>query len=166
MTTEVTNKSLDITEPIVQDNSIESFQYQDYTPQSQDNLDQYGRVIQIDINATDTYIKISDSYLVIKGQLVRADNNNRYAADAEITLVNNAMMYLFSQIKYTMGGKTMEQISDPGQITSILAYLTLPDDYNSNAGLMSCWSKDTTNHANSKKFTESVCSSNSRIYSS
>src|ERR1044072_9292164 len=156
MATEVTNKSLDITEPIVQDNSIESFQYQDYTPQSQDNLDQYGRVIQIDINATDTYIKISDSYLVIKGQLVRADNNNRYAADAEITFVNNAMMYLFSQIKYIIGGKTMEQISDPGQITSMVAYLTLPDDYNSNAGLMSCWSKDTPNHANSQKFTACV----------
>src|ERR1051325_11325675 len=156
MTTEVTNKSLDITESIVKDNSIESFQYQDYTPHSQDNLVQYGRVIQIDINATDTYIKISDSYLVIKGQLVRADNNNSYAADAEIALVNNAMTYLFSQIKCTMGGKTMEQISDPGQITSMLAYLTLPDDYNSNAGLKSCWSKDTTYHANSKKFTAPV----------
>ena len=50
MTTEVKNKSLDITEPIVQDNSIESFQYQDYTPQSQDNLDQYGNIYLSDSN--------------------------------------------------------------------------------------------------------------------
>ena len=153
MINEVVNEILDILEPIKHDISIESFQYQEYTPQSQDNLDTYGRVIQIDINASDTYLQTSDSYLVIKGQLVRADNNNPYPVDAEIALVNNAMMYLFSNIKYTVGGKIMEQISDPGQITSMLAYLSQPDDYNSSAGLMSCWSKDTTVHANSKKFT-------------
>ena len=149
-----THDSLNLLETPLVDNSIESFQYQDYAPQSQDNLDQSGGAIRIDINASDTYLQISESSLVIKGQLVR-DNNNAYVADAEVALVNNAMMYLFSKIKYTISGKTMEEISDPGQITSMLAYLTLPDDYNSNAGLMSCWSKDTTNHANSSKYTQS-----------
>src|SRR5207245_114543 len=42
------------------------------------------------------------------------------------------------------------------QVTSMLAYLTQPDDYNSNAGLKSCWCKDTTNHASSIKFRESA----------
>ena len=135
-TIEDIDDSLNILEPIQIDNSIESFQYFDYAPQSQNNLDQLGKVIQIDINANDTYIKPSESYLVITGQLVRSDNNNAYPADAEITLVNNAMMYLFSQIKLTVGGLDMEIISNPGQVTSMLAYLTQPDDYNSNAGLM------------------------------
>ena len=155
-TIEDIDNSINILEPIKIDNSIESFQYFDYTPQSQDNLDQYGKVIQIDINASDIYIKPSESYLVITGQLVRADNNNAYGENIEVALVNNAMMYLFSQIKLTVGGKIMEQISNPGQVTSMLAYLTQPDDYNSNAGLKSCWSKDTTNHADSNEFVASV----------
>jgi hypothetical protein len=148
--------SLMILQPIEADNSIESYQYIDYTPQSQDNLDTHGKEIHIDINASDTYLNISESYLVIKGQLVRDDNENPYAAEAEVTLVNNAMMYLFNQIKYTIGGKIMEQIANPGQITSMFAYLTQPDDYNSSAGLKSCWCKDTTNNADSKEFVASV----------
>ena len=115
----------------------------------------YSKVIQIDINASDAYINPSESYLIIKGELMRANNNTPYNADREVALVNNAMMYLFSEIKYTIGGKIMEQISNPGQISTMLAYLTQPDDYNSNAGLKSCWSKDTTNNANSNKFIQS-----------
>lgn len=153
---DIIDDSLNILEPIKIDNSIESFQYIDYAPQSQDNLDQLGKVIQIDINSSDTYIKPSESYLVITGQLVRSDTNNAYAADAEITLINNAMMYLFSEIKLTVGGIEMERISNPGQVTSMLAYLTQPDDYNSNAGLKSCWCKDTSNHASSNKFNQSA----------
>ena len=94
--------------------------------------------------------------MVITGQLVRADNNNAYGENVEVAFVINAMMYLFSQIKLTVGGKIMEQISNPGQVTSMLAYLTQPDDYNSNAGLKSCWSKDTTNHGDSNQFVASV----------
>src|SRR5437870_9944661 len=66
------------------------------------------------------------------------------------------MMYLFSQIKLTVGGLDMEIISNPGQVTPMLAYLTQPDDYNSNAGLKSCWCKDTTNHARTIKFNQSA----------
>src|SRR5207245_6591595 len=136
-TIEDIDDSINILESIQINNSIESFQYFDYAPQSQNNLDQFGKVIQIDINANDTYIKPSESYLVITGQLVRSDNNNAYAADVEITLVNNAMMYLFSEIKLTVGGLDMEIISNPGQVTSVLSYLTQPDDYNYNAVLKS-----------------------------
>ena len=121
----------------------------DYTPQSQDNLNARGAPIRIEINASDNYLNPSKSYLVIKGQLVRSDNNNAFAANAEIALVNNAMMYLFSEASYSIGGVTMERISTPGQIKSMLGYLSLPDDYSTSAGLKSCWCKDTTIRANS-----------------
>ena len=79
-----------------------------------------------------------------------------YAADAEIALINNAMMYLFSAIKYELGSTTLESISNPGQITSMLGYLSYPDDFSTSAGLKCCWSKDTTNNASSLKYTRSV----------
>jgi len=159
MTTEsnIIDSSLNILEPVNYDNSIESFQFVDYTPQSQANLNaSRGIPIQIEINASDNYINPAKTYLVIQGQLVRADNNNAYAAADEVTLINNAMMYLFSEIRYSVGGQIMERISNPGQITTMLGYLSQPDDYNTSAGLKSCWNKDTTNNANSEEYIASV----------
>ena len=154
MTVEIADNSLNILESAAYDNSIESFQYYDHTPQSQHNLDQLGSPIQIDIHANDEYINPSKSYILIKGQLVKTDDTV-YNADDEVALVNNAMMYLFSEIKYSIGGTIMERIANPGQVTSMLGYLSYPDDYSTSAGLKSCWSKDTTNHAVSKKFNQS-----------
>lgn len=149
---EVTNDILDLLEEPKFDNSIESYQYISYEPASQNNLNNRSTPIVIDIMADDKYSHPAGSYLYIKGQLVRADNQGAYAADAEITLVNNAMMYLFSNITYEVGGKTMESINCPGQTTTILGYLSYPDDFNSSDGLLSCWCKDTSVHACSTKY--------------
>src|SRR6266536_1182891 len=150
-TYESIDESLNILEPIKIDDSIESWQYHDYTPQSQQNLDFIGSAIQININASDIYLNPSKSYIFFKGKLVRT-NNNLFDANDEITLVNNAMMYLFSEIKYTIGGTIMERITYPGQATSILGYLSQPDDYSTSAVLKSCWSKDTSIRATSVEF--------------
>jgi hypothetical protein len=154
-TNEVIDNSLRINEAVDIDNSVEYYQYHEYTPQSQENLNSLGSTIKMTINATDDYVNTSKSYIVIKGKLIRSDNNNPYAANAEVSLINNAMMYLFSEIRYEIGGIIMERISDPGQTTSMLAYLSQPDDYSTSSGLKSCWSKDTTNNANSRKYNPS-----------
>jgi hypothetical protein len=96
---EVTNDILDLLEQPKFDNSIESYQYATYQPDSQGNLNNRAAPIKIDILATPTYLHPSGSYLYIKGQLVTADNQLPHAADAEIALVNNAMMFLFSNIE-------------------------------------------------------------------
>ena len=147
---------LNILDPIEYDNSVESFQYSEYPPQSQSNINNPSAIIQIDINASDTYLLPSKSYIHIKGQLVRADNNNAYAVDSEVALINNAMMYLFDNISYQIGATVVESISSPGQITTMLGLASYPDDYNTCAGLMSCWSKDTTNNSSSGKYVASA----------
>ena len=146
---------LNILDPIIEDNSIESLQYSEYAPQSQNNLDNPGGTILIEINASDDYLIPAKSFIHIKGQLVRNDNNNPYDANSNISLVNNAMMYLFDNISYKIDTTVVETITEPGQITSMLGYLSYPDDYNSCAGLMSCWCKDTTNNAVSRKYAAS-----------
>jgi Double jelly roll-like domain len=153
-TQEIANDSLNILEVVKQDNSIESWQYIGYTPQSQDNINTLAQPILIEINASDNYIIPGESELYIKGQLVRNDNNP-YGANDEIALVNNAMMYLFSDIRYSIGNINVECINNPGQVTSMLTYLSQPDDYSTSSGLLSCWNKDTTNHASSSEFTAS-----------
>jgi len=104
-----------ITDPNLYDNSTEKAEFYEYTPQTQANDNSPGQKIRIDINAQDIITKPSESYVSITGQIVRADNNV-YAVAYEITLINNAMMFLFSLIKYELGSTTMESIIHPGQI--------------------------------------------------
>src|SRR6267154_2751720 len=144
-------KYLDILDPIIEDKSTELFQYYEHTPQSQQNLDTPGGIIQIDVNSADSYLIPGKSYIHIKGQLVRNDDAE-YANNSEIALINNAMMYLFGSISYQIGTTVVETINSPGQVSTILGLLSYPDDFNSSSGLMFCWSNDTTFRANSPKY--------------
>jgi len=144
--------TLDLLESRLVDNSIESWQYRKYAPPSQADLDSVGSPIQIDIQSSDVYINPSKSYLLIKGKLVRNDNDNPFAENDEIALVNNAMMYLFSEIRYEINGDKVERIAHPGQTSSMLCYLSKPDDFSTSSALKMCWSKDTSNNADSKKY--------------
>ena len=152
LSTETHDDCLDITEPFVYDESIQSLQYFEFTPQTFANCNTVGHPIKIYINAQDVYTLPSKSYINIKGQLRRNDNNNPYAAADEVALINNAMMYLFTEIKYDLDSTNIEKLSSPGQITSLFGYLSQPDDFSTSAGLKYCWNKDTTTHASSAEF--------------
>src|SRR5271157_2250572 len=147
----VYDEMLDIDEPYHFDDSIRSMKFYEYTLQTQANNNTTGQ-ISITINNQDIYSLPSKSYISIKGQIRRADNNNAYAADAEIALINNAMLYLFMAIRYELGSATIESINCPGSTTSMLGYLSYSDDFSTSAGLKCCWSKDTTNNANSSEY--------------
>ena len=149
---EVHDDMLDVNEPNLYDESIRSINYYDYTPQTQANNNKCGHQIKIDINAQDIYTLPSKSYLSIKGQIRRLDNNTAYVGTDEIALINNAIMYLFTGVKYELNGTTIESINYPGQTTSMLGYLSYPDD---STGLSFCWNKDTSDNANSSEFSSS-----------
>lgn len=153
---EVHDEMLDINEPHLVDESISAMNFYEYTPQTQANNNTTGQPIIIIINNQDIYALPSKSYISIKGQIRRANNNNAYVVGDEITLINNAMMYLFTGIKYDLGSTTIETINWPGQATSMLGYLSYPDDFSTCAALKYCWCKDTTNNANSSKYEASV----------
>lgn len=152
---QIIDDCLEILEVPEIDESITELKTVDYTPLTQGNNNTFAAPITIDINASDSLILPSKSYLLIEGQLRRRDNDTPYNAGDEIALINNAMMYLFSDIKYTLGGTVLESIHNPGQTTTMLGYLRFPDDYNTNAGLHRCWAKDTSDNASSKKYNDS-----------
>ena len=144
--------SLNILEEPIYDGSIESSPYISYSPQSQHNLND---VITIDIHGSDAYLLPSESHIVIKGQLVNSTNDAAFNVNDKITLVNNAIIFLFKEVRYTINEQTVENFNYPGQITSMMRYLSMPDDYSTCAGLKSCWSKDTSNNADHIKFVAS-----------
>jgi len=55
-----------------------------------------------------------ESYLVFDGKLVKNVNDAVYADADVITLTNNAMMHLFSNIKYQLSGQEIESLFHPG----------------------------------------------------
>ena len=156
METEVPNEMYNNRSSILVDNSIQREKLVEFKPVSNAHLNETARPTEIDIPAGDAYYLPSKSFLQISGRLVENVNaNTAYAANAQIALINNAMMYLFSNVQYWLGGKLIETINYPGQTTSMLGYLSYPDDFNSSAGLSQCWRKDTNVNAISSEYTAS-----------
>lgn len=154
METEIIDPMLDIQEPIYHNEGIEKYIYKKISLQTRANLNEDNAQLNFEVEATDNYFVPSKSHLLITGRLLQA-NNQPINPNHEISLINNAMMYLFKSIEFTIGGTTMELLRYPGQTTSILGYLSYPDDFNSTAGLKICWSKDRTNNALSSKYVPS-----------
>ena len=132
---------LNFTEEIIVDEEIERFEFHEYEPIST-SLNKEGE-IRINIEQQDLFTLPSESYLLVEGRLVKADGAS-YADTDAITLVNNGIMYLFSQISYYLSNQEVETIHDPGQSTTMLGYLKYPVEFQLGEGMNQLWNRDTT----------------------
>ena len=137
-----------ITDPILSDNSIDSYEEYEYGTIVGTNLNSFGSDIRLTIQNQDIFMHPSKSFLIIEGQLVRNDNSNEYADGDLIILTNNGIMHLFKCIQYDLSGHVIEKINFPGQATTMLGLLKYPDDFSKSKGLNQLWYKDTTENAN------------------
>ena len=143
---------LQITEDIPVDDSIYDYEYKEYNPISGTDVNRGSIVITIE--AQDIYTHPAESFLVIEGKLIKKarDNNGEiqyYADDAVVSLVNNGMMYLFSDIRFHIASHEIEVLQNPGHATTMLGLLKYPDDFNKSFGMNQLWVKDeNTGHAN------------------
>lgn len=78
------------TEAPMIDESIEEYQHHEYAPITGTNLNDPGE-IRINIETQDLFTHPSESYLVIKGRLTKADGT-AYADANAVSLTNNALM--------------------------------------------------------------------------
>ena len=133
---------LKITEPILVDTSIDKYEDIEYEPVAGTNLNNSGGDIRLYIETQDIFTHPSESFLIIEGRLIKADNNSYGNADL-ISLTNNGMMHLFKNIRYELSGQEIEIIMHPGQATTMLGLLKYPDDFSKSKGLNQLWYKDT-----------------------
>jgi len=94
---------LNITEKPEIDQSIEEYEYHSYEPITGTDLNRPGE-IRINIETQDLFTHPSESYLVFDGKLVKNSDDAVCANNDIIMLANNAMMHLFSNIKYQLSG--------------------------------------------------------------
>ena len=141
------NSMLRITDPILKDDSIDRYEEIVYEPVVGTNLNAPGQDIRLTIETQDIFTHPSESYLIIEGRLLKADNNS-YGRDDLITLTNNGIMHLFKRIRYELSGQEIENIMNVGQPTTMLGLLKYPDDFSRSKGLNQLWYKDTTTDPN------------------
>ena len=131
---------LQITEDIPVDDSIYEYEYKEYNPITGTDLNRGSIVITIE--SQDIYTHPAESFLIIEGELIK-DNNNRYLVDDEVALINNGLMYLFSNVRFHLASHEIEVSQNPGHATTMLGMLKFPDDFSKSQGLNQCWIKDT-----------------------
>ena len=140
------NSILRITDPILKDDSIDKYEEIEYEPVAGTNLNSSGQDIRLTIETQDIFTHPSESYLIIEGRLLKADNNS-YGNNDLINLTNNGIMHLFKRIRYDLSGQEIENIMNVGQATTMLGLLKYPDDFSKSKGLNQLWYKDTTENA-------------------
>ena len=140
------NSKLRITDPIPSDNSIDSYEDVVYEPVAGTNINASGQDIKLYIETQDIFTHPSESFLIIEGRLIKADNNS-YGNNDLISLTNNGVMHLFKRIRYDLSGQEIENIVHPGQATTMLGLLKYPDEFSKSKGLNQLWYKDTLNTA-------------------
>ena len=131
---------LNFTEENIVDEDIERFEFHEYESVNK-NLDTTGE-IRINIEQQDLFTLPSEAYILVEGRLLKADGNS-YADADNITLVNNGIMHLFSQISYQLSNQNVETIFQPGQATTMLGYLKYPVEFQLGEGMNQLWQRDT-----------------------
>ena len=132
---------LQITEDIPVDDSIYEYEYKEYNPIAGAPLNRGSIVLTIE--SQDIYTHPAESFLIVEGKLVKNADESVYDADTLITLINNGIMYLFSDVRYHLASHEIEVLQNPGHATTILGMLKFPDDFSKSQGLNQCWIKDT-----------------------
>ena len=137
---------LQITEDIPVDDSIYDYEYKEYNPIVGTDLNRGSIVLTIE--SQDIYTHPAESFLVIEGRLIKRTRDGgggiQYYANADVvTLINNGIMYLFSDVRYHLASHEIEVLQNPGHATTILGMLKYPDDFNKSQGLNQLWLPDT-----------------------
>ena len=134
---------LQITEDIPVDDSIYEYEYKEYNPIAGNTGDLNRGSITIIIEAQDVYTHPAESYLIVEGQLL-LNNGNPYVNGDKIALINNGIMYLFSDIRYHLASHEIEVLQNPGHASAMLGMLKYPDDFNKSQGLNQGWAPDSS----------------------
>jgi hypothetical protein len=104
------------------DDSVTRFEYHTHAPYASTR---YGNndEIRIPIQQQDVYTLPSESFLYIEGKL--AKTSDAAAGELNVKLVNNAMAFLFEEIRYELAGVEVDRTKNVGITTTIKHMLSV-----------------------------------------
>ena len=130
---------LELHETNASDESVKSYEYKGYQPITGTQLNSAGQ-ITITIDNQDQFLHLHNSYLVIEGEVLKADNT-RYADADLVALTTNGQLYLFSSLKITLSGQEVEHA------TPLLGLASYSSTYYEGCGLSQGWFPDINTYA-------------------
>ena len=116
---------LELHEANASDESIKSYEYQPITGSQLNTAGQ----ITITMKNQDQFVHLHNSYLILDGEVVKADNT-QYADGDLVSLTNNGLIYLFSSFKPTLAGQEVEHVNSPGHASSLLGLASYSGNFN------------------------------------
>ena len=131
---------LDVGAKWTTDDSIKSIDYTEYQPIVGSRLNTSGQIDIIIENSDDFYLP-HRSWILFEGKLVKNDNTPYEDAD-NVTLTNNGILYLFTNISYKLNGTLVESLNHPGHAITILNSVKNTSTFNKSSGLAQCWVPD------------------------
>ena len=133
---------LKIDEKFVEADAIKSYQWNEYLPTSGSNLNIPG-TITINIESQDEFYHPRKCCLLVEGDLLKGADGGRFDNE-QITLANNGIMHLFSNIKYEIDGQIIENINEPAIASVIMGLAKFPYSFPNGTGMMQCWCPETS----------------------
>ena len=107
----IVESKLELHETNATDESITSYEYDEYQPITGTQLNSAGH-ITITIENQNQFLHLHNSYLLIEGNVLKTDHTRIVGADL-IALINFGLLYLFSSLKLTLAGQTVEHVKYP-----------------------------------------------------
>lgn len=135
----IKNEVLDIFQKPMIDNSIRSYHEHTYSPNGSPNY-KFSDTVHFIINNMDLNLNISDSYIDIEGTFRPKENNKT------CYLSNNALLGLFEEIRYEMGGQKIAECRKPAITTAIKNMVSFGKSQH-NSLTSSGWGLDNENQA-------------------
>lgn len=101
--------------------------------------------IRFSVNQTNIYCHWKNSFLELRGKLVRKDNGTAYVGTDKIAFIFNAIPHMFANAKLMLGSHVVEQVNDVGHVSSMMHYTLLGRSKQKCDGLDFLWIPDTEN---------------------
>lgn len=127
---------LNVENDFVVDDTITGYEMHSHLPYASQTLNNNDE-ITIPINQQDIFTHPSKSILYVEGNV----NAKKLAAEdaVAVQLVNNAIAFLFEEIRYLVGGVEVDKIRNPGIATTLKNLLSMRDN-NKNRRENACFS--------------------------
>ena len=125
---------LELHETNATNESVKSYEYDEYQPITGTQLNSAGQITITNENQ-DQFLHLHNSYLLIEGNVLKADNA-RYADADLIALTKNGLLYLFFSLKLTLAGQTVDHVKNPCLATSLLSLASYSSTYYKGCGLV------------------------------
>ena len=113
------------------------------------------KAIRFDVRQDNLLLHWRNSYLELNGKVVKKDDGSDYGDTDLITLIHNAIPHMFSNVKLSIGSKTVENVDHPGHVSSLMYNVLYPRSKGKCDGLQFVWfpdSADDTDETKNKGF--------------